>query len=254
MKAKYIATLAIASLVSLGSIYMANTSRLAFNPQVAQANPCAGNPCAAKPAANPCAGNPCAAKGNPCASANPCAGNPCAAKPAANPCAGNPCASSANPCAGNPCASKAAKGSAPQVFTDPKANNNLAIRGYDPVAYFTAGKPVKGKEAYKYTWKGAVWQFSSPANLAKFRANPTAFAPQYGGYCAKAVSEGSIASTVPEAWKIVDGKLYLNYSQDVQKQWSQDIPGNIKKANARWPQILKTAGVVHYDTVGAVKY
>ncbi len=184
----------------------------------------------------------------PCA-ANPCAANPCAANPcAANPCAANPCATAANPCAA------ATASDIPAVFSDPQADNNLAIRGYDPVAYFTAGAPVEGSSSYEYEWNGATWRFSSAANKALFAANPETYAPQYGGYCAKALSEGNIASTVPEAWDIVDGKLYLNYSLDVQKQWKGDVPGNIAKANALWPNILNTSNVVYYDTVGAVYF
>jgi YHS domain-containing protein len=116
--------------------------------------------------------------------------------------------------------------------------SNLAIRGADPVAYFTEGAAVPGNADYQYTWNGATWQFSSAENRALFVANPEAYAPQYGGYCAKAMSEGNLASVDPRVWTIVDGKLYLNYSPDVQQQWVQDIPGNIVKADANWPDVL----------------
>ena len=85
----------------------------------------------------------------------------------------------------------------------------------------------------------ATWRFSSAANLAAFEADPEAYAPQYGGYCAWAVSQGYTASTDPTAWRIVDGKLYLNYSQGVQRRWEQDIPGNIVKADTNWPKVLE---------------
>ena len=114
-----------------------------------------------------------------------------------------------------------------------------AIRGYDPVAYFTEDKPVKGSDEFVLEYKGATWRFSSAANKQIFEQMPEKYAPQYGGYCAWAVSQGYTASTDPEAWAIVDGKLYLNYSKSVQQQWSQDIPGNIRKADANWPKVLE---------------
>ncbi len=113
-----------------------------------------------------------------------------------------------------------------------------AIRGYDPVAYFTQGRPVEGKRAHAFKWKGATWYFTSAENRDRFRANPEKYAPRYGGYCAYAVSRGYTASIDPEAWKIVDGKLYLNYSKSVQSTWKEDIPGNIQKANENWPRLL----------------
>lgn len=111
----------------------------------------------------------------------------------------------------------------------------VAIRGTDPVAYFTEGRPVEGSSDFTADWNGAEWRFASAENRDKFVADPEAYAPQYGGFCAWAVSQGYTASTVPEAWRIVDGKLYLNYSLGVQKQWEGDIPGNIVKADANWP-------------------
>ncbi|PHQ70872.1 MAG: YHS domain protein [Sneathiella sp.] len=112
-----------------------------------------------------------------------------------------------------------------------------AVEGYDVVAYFTDGKPVEGDSDHVVKWKGAKWQFASAENKALFEADPEKYAPQYGGYCAWAVSQGYTASTVPEAWKIVDGKLYLNYSKGVQSTWEQDVPGNIKLADGNWPTI-----------------
>ena len=114
-----------------------------------------------------------------------------------------------------------------------------AIKGYDPVAYFTEGKPVKGKSAYQHKWMGATWSFASAENRDLFQKNPEKYAPQYGGYCAYAVSQGGTANGDPHVWKIVDGKLYLNLNSNIQKIWEKDIPGYIKKANQNWPKILK---------------
>ena len=115
----------------------------------------------------------------------------------------------------------------------------VAIKGYDPVAYFTDSKPVKGDSDYAYEWNGAEWRFASSAHRDLFKADPVKYAPQYGGYCAWAVSRGYTAGIDPDAWKIVNGRLYLNYSTSVQKQWAEDIPGNVAKAEENWPKILK---------------
>ncbi|NES22436.1 MAG: YHS domain-containing protein [Symploca sp. SIO3E6] len=116
--------------------------------------------------------------------------------------------------------------------------NGVAIRGTDPVAYFQQSQPVPGKSEYTYEWMNATWQFASAENRDSFAKNPEKYAPQYGGFCAWAVSRGYTASTQPDAWKIVDGKLYLNYNRQVQKSWEKDIPGNITKANRNWPGVL----------------
>lgn len=122
------------------------------------------------------------------------------------------------------------------VFQD---GSGVAIRGYDPVAYFTDQKPVKGSEQFTFAWMGATWRFANAAHRDRFAANPAQYAPQYGGYCSYAVSKGHTASIDPEAWRIVEGKLYLNYSKSVQKTWGQDVPGNIQKANQNWPGLHK---------------
>jgi YHS domain-containing protein len=123
----------------------------------------------------------------------------------------------------------------PPIFTV----SAVAVSGYDPVAYFADGKPVEGKSDLSYAWNGATWRFASPAHLDQFKADPTRYAPQFGGYCAWAVSQGYTASTDPQAWKIVDGKLYLNYNLDVKKTWEQDVPGNIAKGEGNWPKVLE---------------
>ena len=117
--------------------------------------------------------------------------------------------------------------------------SSKAVSGYDPVAYFRVGKPVEGSGEFSTKWKGAEWRFANAQNLADFKKMPEKFAPQYGGYCAWAVSQGYTASSDPEAWHIRDGKLYLNYSKSVQQTWSQDIPGNITKANANWHKVVE---------------
>lgn len=127
-----------------------------------------------------------------------------------------------------------AMASEPPFFSD----MGLAIRGADPVAFFTEGAPVIGSADHALMWEGTMWHFASAENMETFEMNPTLYAPQYGGYCAFAMARGYIASTVPEAWSIVDGRLYLNYSVRVRDRWSRDIPGNIAAADANWPGIL----------------
>jgi YHS domain-containing protein len=118
------------------------------------------------------------------------------------------------------------------------SRNGAAINGYDPVAYFDQSAPVKGLAENAADWNGATWLFSSAQNKDRFVADPQAFAPQYGGYCAYAVAKGSTAKTEPEAWTVFEGKLYLNYSLGVRKIWRKDIPGYIAKADANWPGVL----------------
>lgn len=136
--------------------------------------------------------------------------------------------------AATPLLARPAFAASPQVF----AVDGVAIRGTDPVTYFDQMMPVAGKADHALMWNGAQWLFASAENMAKFEANPEAFAPQYGGYCAYAMSKGAIATSDPEAWTIHDGKLYLNYSVNAHKIWSQDIPGNIALADANWPSAL----------------
>ena len=114
----------------------------------------------------------------------------------------------------------------------------VAIDGFDPVAYFTDGRPVEGSKAHSFDWQGATWRFASAAHRDLFAAAPEKYAPQYGGYCAWAVSNGYTADTDPEAWSIVDGRLFLNYSLEVRSKWEQDVPGNIGRADRNWPKLL----------------
>ena len=117
--------------------------------------------------------------------------------------------------------------------------SEVAILGYDPVAYFTDARPVKGSDAYVHNWNGARWKFASQEHLDRFKAEPEAYAPRYGGYCAYGVTRGYLVKIDPSAWAIVDGKLYLNYDRDVQKQWDADRAGFIRTADAKYPELLK---------------
>ncbi len=119
-----------------------------------------------------------------------------------------------------------------------KDRQGLALHGYDPVAYFTDGVPTAGSPDHTYEWMGATWRFASAEHRDAFAAEPERYAPQYGGYCAYAVSKGYTADVDPEAWRLVDGELYLNYSPKVQKLWQEDIPGRIASADAHWPKLL----------------
>jgi hypothetical protein len=114
-----------------------------------------------------------------------------------------------------------------------------AIGGYDPVAYFTAGKPVEGSGDFTAKWKGADWRFASAANRDLFITMPEKYAPKYGGYCAYAVAQNSTAKIDPTAWAIVDGKLYLNYSHDIQKTWTANRAAFIAAADKNWPSVLQ---------------
>lgn len=121
---------------------------------------------------------------------------------------------------------------------DVNANtNDLAIQGYDPVAYFTQEAPTKGLATYTATYKNAIYHFSTEKNRDLFRLSPAKYAPQYGGFCAFGVTKGRKFDTDPTAWRVVDGKLYLNLNKDVQKVWLEDVPGYITNANETWTAI-----------------
>ena len=112
--------------------------------------------------------------------------------------------------------------------------NGLAVKGYDVVAYFADGGPVKGTANDSYQWQGATWQFASPEHRAAFMREPAKYAPQYGGYCAYAVAQGNIVDIDPNQWKIVNGKLYLNANFLAQTLWLRDPAGHIKNGDANW--------------------
>lgn len=123
-----------------------------------------------------------------------------------------------------------------QIYT-PRFSNQ-AVSGYDAVAYFKDGAPTKGDKKFAMDYQGATWLFSSQENLDAFRADPQAYAPQYGGYCAWAVSQDYTARGNPQNWSIVNGKLYLNYNDKIQARWEKDIPGFITLADKNWPAVL----------------
>src|SRR5262249_32834265 len=125
-------------------------------------------------------------------------------------------------------------GSASAVDTDDKG---LGLQGYDAVAYFTGGKPQKGSPKFKIKHDGVTYYFASAEHLRQFKANPDAYLPQFGGFCAIGTANGHKFEGDPNVWRIVDQKLYLNNNPDVGKRWSQDIPGNISRADDNWPQI-----------------
>lgn len=111
---------------------------------------------------------------------------------------------------------------------------DAAIKGYDAVAYFAADSAVKGDRRFEYVWNGAKWYFATEENMKEFQADPASYAPQFGGYCSYAVSEGYTADGDPEAWKIVDGKLYLNYSPKVKQLWEQNEAERIENGKKNW--------------------
>lgn len=117
------------------------------------------------------------------------------------------------------------------------ATNGVAINGYDAVAYFTDHKPVKGSDKFTATYKGTTFYFASAAHRDTFAGNPEHFAPQFGGYCAYGTADGHKAPTEPQAFTVVDDKLYLNYNDRVMQTWRTDIGGYIKKANANWDTV-----------------
>ena len=117
-------------------------------------------------------------------------------------------------------------------------HDNLALRGYDAVAYFTDGKAIPGVAAFETVWNGAHWRFASAAHRDEFVKNPSKYAPQFGGYCAWAVGHNYTADGDPEAWKIVEGRLYVNYSKRVQKKWEAGLAEYIPQGHANWPTVL----------------
>lgn len=125
----------------------------------------------------------------------------------------------------------------PEIYTS--ITSDLAVGGFDPVAYFKQGKQVEGSKSFELKHKGATWRFANAENLAAFKADPAKYAPQYGGYCAWAAANGYTAKGDPKYWKVVNGRLYLNYNGDIQAKWEKDIPALVAKGDANWPRILE---------------
>ncbi|GAB4386213.1 YHS domain-containing (seleno)protein [Albidovulum sp.] len=122
----------------------------------------------------------------------------------------------------------------PAVF----APDGHALSGYDPVAYFTEGRPVPGRADQALMWEGATWFFASAENRETFEMDPTRYSPRYGGYCAYAMSQRSLESADPQAFTIWNGRLYVTHSLEIREIWRQDIPGHVARADANWPAIL----------------
>ena len=122
--------------------------------------------------------------------------------------------------------------------------NGVAIDGFDPVAYITEQKAVKGSAEFSNVYKDSVFHFKSAANRDAFIAAPDKFAPQYAGYCAFGVSRGYKAAISSDAFTVVDGKLYLNYNGEVKAKWATDMPGYIGKADSNWAAVEKTTKVI----------
>src|SRR5260370_5854411 len=116
----------------------------------------------------------------------------------------------------------------------------VALKGYDPVAYFTQNKAGQGSDQFTTQYQGATYKFESAANRDAFVANPTKYAPQYGGYCAWGVAHGAKADVEPDSFTVVDGKVYMNYNKTVRFLWKRDIPGNVTKADQNWAHLSKT--------------
>jgi YHS domain-containing protein len=123
--------------------------------------------------------------------------------------------------------------------TPAEGRSDVAIRGYDTVAYFTMAKPVPGSDAFVTEWSGAKWKFASQQHLDLFKANPAQYAPQYGGYCAYGVSQGYLVKVDPEQWSVINGKLYLNYDAKTQVVWKKDPPRYNTLADGKFPELLK---------------
>ena len=119
-------------------------------------------------------------------------------------------------------------------------NTGMALSGYDPVAYFTHGRPVQGRADITAQHNGAVYAFATPRNREQFTENPTAYLPAYDGYCAYAASLGQVAPGNPQNWSIVDGRLYLNVSPRAHELWLEDVEGHIARADQLWPTMRRT--------------
>jgi YHS domain-containing protein len=117
----------------------------------------------------------------------------------------------------------------------------LALRGHDPVAFFEVGKPMPGQANLTATHEGATYRFANEHHRLAFQQSPQKYIPAFGGFCAMGVALGKKLDVDLNAWRIVDGRLYLNLNKDVQKRWESDVPGNLKQANDEWPRLKHAA-------------
>ena len=122
-------------------------------------------------------------------------------------------------------------------------STDLALRGVDPVSYFTEGGPLDGQVNITAEHNGAIYRFVSEETKALFEADPEKYAPQYGGFCAFGLANGFKFDGDPDVWEIVDDKLYLNLSPAVQERWQEDIPGFIDSAEDQWDVVKDIAAV-----------
>lgn len=130
--------------------------------------------------------------------------------------------------------------SSPVIAKD-YTHSTPGVGGYDPVAYFTDGKPVKGSGYHVAEFEGVTYAFANKAHKKTFEANPEKYIPAYGGYCAYGVAVGKKFVADPEVWKVVNGTLYLNLDRKIQQTWEKDVPGYIKKADKNWTEIKDKA-------------
>lgn len=127
-----------------------------------------------------------------------------------------------------------------QKSSEYNQEKGIALQGFDPVAYFESSKPVEGTKEFSVTRNGVIYLFSSEKNKNLFVSNPSQYEPQYGGYCAYGMSNGYKAPIEPEAFTIVDGKLYLNYNLKVKEMWLKEQSARIEKANKNWEEVKKS--------------
>ena len=120
--------------------------------------------------------------------------------------------------------------------------DGMAIQGYDPVAFFTDHKPVKGSPQFQSDYRGAKYYFASADHKAAFDKTPAPYEPQFGGYCAYGASRGKTVPVKIEAWQILDGRLLMQYDLDVKDKFNQDSEGNLKKADQNWPGLVDKYG------------
>ena len=120
--------------------------------------------------------------------------------------------------------------------------NNVAVQGYDPVAFFTENKAIKGKPEFKSVYEGATYLFASGENKKRFEKEPNKYRPAFGGYCAFGVSRNKLVEIDPEAFQIVDGRLLLQYSKGVRNDFNKDVQSNLVKANENWPALVEKKG------------
>ncbi len=138
------------------------------------------------------------------------------------------------------------RGEAAQKRVNTGLFGSVAIKGYDTVAYHTESQALKGKSEYSYEWNDAIWHFSSATTRDLFAANPERYAPQYNGFCASSITAGGFLSAIakttsmidPEAWRIIDGKLFLNFSKGLMDKWSENTAANISKADQNWAKTM----------------